>query len=82
MRSKILLIIIILFQIGVQCYAQSDSEITIGSITVEGDKITHKPIIIRELEFVEGEILSENELDEKIISIKNAQEAGNARRYY
>jgi len=49
-------------------FAQENSIVTIGTITVEGDKITHKPIIFREIEFAEGDVLSEKDLDKKIVS--------------
>jgi len=67
MRLKLLLIITLLVSIGSHSFSQSYSNITVGSVSVEGDKITHKPIIIRELEFSEGEVLTEKELDDKII---------------
>jgi len=67
MRIKILLITTVLFLIGFPSFSQSTAFVRIGSITIEGDKITHKPIIIRELEFSEGEVLSEKDLDDKIV---------------
>lgn len=70
MRLKLILIFTVLFSIGFHSFSQSPLDIKVGSITVKGDKITHKPIIIRELEFSEGEVLSEKELDDKIIRSK------------
>lgn len=67
MRIRILLIFTVLMSIGLQSFSQLHSEVTVGNISIEGDKITHKPIIIRELEFSEGEVLTEKELDQKII---------------
>ena len=67
MRFKILLTAYILFSTASFVLSQSDTLLIIENIEVKGDKITHKPIIIRELEFTEGEIISESLLDEKII---------------
>ncbi len=67
MGLKFHIIFTVLYLIGVQCVAQDNVIIEIGSIIVEGDKITHKPIIMRELEFAEGELISEKELNEKIV---------------
>lgn len=66
MGIRILLIFTVLFSIGLQSFSQLPSKVTVGVIKIVGDKITHKPIIIRELEFLEGEALTENELDQKI----------------
>lgn len=60
------LLIVLLFQ-NVLAQDQSISLIEIHSITVKGDKITHKPIIYRELEFSVGDILTEDNLDKKIL---------------
>lgn len=51
-------------------FPQKEVKIKVGKISVIGDKITHKPIIIRELEFYEGDELSEEELDKKILKSK------------
>ncbi len=68
MRLKFHLIFIILFLIGFYSFAQQDNKITVGTIVVTGDKVTHKSIILRELEFVEGDIITENILNKKIIN--------------
>jgi len=63
--SQIILLFILLV-VSATSFAQEGSKLTIGSITIEGDKITHKPIILREIEFAEGDVMTEKELDEKI----------------
>ena len=70
MRLKNLLIFVFLLLFGFHCFAQEEVEITIGKIIIEGDKITHKPIILREIEFTEGDVLTEKELNKKIVSSK------------
>lgn len=67
MGLRFYLIFIIIYSIGYNCFAQEVSQITIGKISIEGNKITHKHIIMRELEFAKGETMQEEALNEKII---------------
>lgn len=67
MRINLISIIFLLALFTQNVFPQKETKIIVGKITVSGDKITHKPIILRELEFSEGEELSEKELDNKII---------------
>ena len=64
---KIILQTLVLLFVTNTAFAQENKTVTVGTITVEGDKITHKPIIYREIEFAEGDVLTEQELDEKIV---------------
>lgn len=48
-------------------FRQSDSLVTVGSISIQGNKITKGDIILRELEFISGEQLLLTELEDKII---------------
>ena len=43
-----------------------DSIVTIGAISIQGNKITHEKIIYREIEFTEGDKLSQSQLDSLI----------------
>ena len=47
--------------------SSNDSIVTIGNITIKGNKITKEHIITRELEVFSGEELSQKELDDKLI---------------
>ncbi len=70
MRLNLISIIFLLTVFSQSVFPQQEGSIMVGKITVSGDKITHKPIIIRELEFSEGDVLSEKELDKKILNSK------------
>lgn len=47
-------------------YSQSVSLYKINSVSIKGDKITHKPIILRELEFWVGDVFTKEHLEQKI----------------
>ena len=66
MRLKTTLLFLLTALFTQLVFPQQEDLITVGKISVSGDKITHKPIIFRELEFKEGETLSEIQLDNKI----------------
>lgn len=63
-------IVIVLLFFNLNSYTQNKQLIRVGEINVSGDKITHKPIILRELEFNTGDTISEKALDAAIIRSK------------
>jgi outer membrane protein assembly factor BamA len=70
MRIKIVLIICLFIFSATSLFSQQPETIQIGKIKISGDKITYQPVIYRELEFVEGEILTKEELGQKILKSK------------
>ncbi len=70
MRTKIVLVICLLHFFAASLFSQEDEAVKIGAIKISGDKITYQPVIYRELEFAEGDVLTEEELDKKILRSK------------
>lgn len=70
MRLNLILLFFLLTFFSLKVFPQNTAKVIVGKISVSGDKITHKPIILRELEFSEGDELSEKELDKKILNSK------------
>jgi outer membrane protein assembly factor BamA len=57
----------VVLQTDSSSFSMNDSIVTIGSITIKGNKITKDFIITRELEVFSGEQLSQSGLDDKLL---------------
>ena len=68
--KKLLLITIVSFHLLAQ-FGQQGNYLIVDKISIEGNKITKEPIILRELEFEAGDTIQKNEIMSLLVSGRN-----------